>query len=110
MSVDTTPTVDRDDVTTSSAAKPGPVPRVIAGSLAAGAAAALVLSLVVFPGATEASSPARCWSGSGSAGRMLAALSVRCTNQPQRWAVVPAAAMTATGLALVALDPGGRRA
>lgn len=37
---------------------------------------------------------------------LLAVLSVRFTDRPQRWAVVPAAAMAIAGLGLVVLAPG----
>jgi pimeloyl-ACP methyl ester carboxylesterase len=37
---------------------------------------------------------------------LLAVLSARHTAQPQRWALVPAAAMATTGLALMSLQPG----
>ena len=53
MSVDTHPTTIQPDVAAPATPSTGPVARVIAGSLAAGAATALVLTLVVFPGATE---------------------------------------------------------
>ena len=61
----------------------------IAGSLAAGAVAALVLTLVVFPGATESVITGSRCSASASAGRMLAVLSARRTSQPQPWACGP---------------------
>ena len=37
---------------------------------------------------------------------LIAVLTVRCTSRPQRWAAVPATAMGATGLALLAFTPG----
>ena len=37
---------------------------------------------------------------------LIAVLTVRHTSRPQRWATVPAAAMGATGLALLAFTPG----
>ncbi len=79
---------------------------IVAGSLAAGAAIALVLSIVVFPGATESVIAGSVLLGSGWGWAMLAVLSARRTSQPQRWAAVPAAAMAAAGLALVAFAPG----
>lgn len=37
---------------------------------------------------------------------LIAALSIRFTNQPQPWAFVPAAILGATGVALIAFAPG----
>ena len=37
---------------------------------------------------------------------LLAALSVRFTDRPQRWAAVPAAAMALTGTLLIVFAPG----
>ena len=81
--------------------------RIVAASLAAGMAAALLLTLVVFAGGTE----------SAITGSALRRLRVRVvadrrarprgyTNQPQRWAAVPAVAMGGTGLALLVFTPG----
>jgi len=80
--------------------------RVVAGALLAGAVIALALSLAVFPGATESVITGSLLVGFGCGWAVLAALSVRRTSQPQRWAAVPAVAMTATGLGLVAFAPG----
>jgi pimeloyl-ACP methyl ester carboxylesterase len=38
---------------------------------------------------------------------LIALLSIRFTNQPQRWALVPAATFGVTGSALIAFAPGG---
>jgi pimeloyl-ACP methyl ester carboxylesterase len=84
----------------------GPVARIIAGSLAAGVAAALVLTLVVFPGATESVVTGSVLSAFGLGWALIAVLTGRHTNRPQRWAVVPAAVMGATGVALLVLTPG----
>ena len=53
MSVDTTTTPGREHIGPPRVPRSTPVARVIAGSLVAGAVTALVLVLVVFPGATE---------------------------------------------------------
>ncbi|MDZ5623653.1 alpha/beta fold hydrolase [Nocardioides sp. HM23] len=78
----------------------------IVASLAAGAAGALVLALVVFAGGTEATITGALLLGFGFGWALMAVWSVRRTAQPQRWAAVPAAAMTGTGAALVILNPG----
>lgn len=105
MSIDIHPTVQRDDVTAPATPKPGPVARIIAGSLAAGVAAALVLTLVVFAGGTESVITGSVLIAFGLGWALIAALTVRHTNRPQRWAAVPAAAMGATGLALLVFTP-----
>ena len=79
--------------------------RIVAGSLAAGAMTALVLALVVFAGATESVITGSTLVGFGLGWALIAILTARHTNQPQRWAAVPAAAMAATGLALLAFTP-----
>lgn len=86
------------------AARPLREPRVIGGSLVAGAVTALVLTLVVFPGATESVITGSVLVAFGFGWAMMAVLS-RATLQPQRWAVVPAVAMTATGVALLTFAP-----
>ena len=70
MSVDIHPTGHLDDTARARRVRsPGPVARIIAGSLAAGAAAALVLTLVVFAGGTESVITGSVLAASGSAGR-----------------------------------------
>lgn len=82
--------------------------RAIVASVVAGASAALVLTLVVFAGGPEATITGALLLGFGFGWALMATLTVRRTRQPQRWAVVPALAMGATGTALVALTPGDR--
>ena len=88
------------------AAYAGPVNRIVAASLAAGAVVALVLVLVVFAGGTESMVTGSALTGFGAGWALLAVLTVRYTSRPQRWALVPAAVMSGTGLALLALTPG----
>jgi hypothetical protein len=80
----------------------------IVASLVAGAVAALVLVLVVFAGGTEAIITGAILLGFGFGWALLAVLTVRRTQQPQRWAYVPAGAMGATGVALVVFTPGNQ--
>ena len=82
--------------------------RTIVASVIAGAVAALVLTLVVFPGATEATITGSMLLGFGFGWALMAALSIRRTVQPQRWAIVPAIAMGAAGTALMVLTPSTR--
>jgi pimeloyl-ACP methyl ester carboxylesterase len=79
--------------------------RVVGASLVAGAATALVLSLVVFPGATEGVITGSMLVGFGIGWALMATFSTRLTDQPQRWAAVPAVAMTGTGLCLMVTTP-----
>lgn len=115
MSVDTQltshpsshPASDSDDTTAPpDAPKSGPVARIVAGSLAAGAATALVLSLVVFAGGAENVITGSVLAGFGFGWALIATLTSRYTTRPQRWAVVPAALMGATGVALLVFRPG----
>ena len=85
-----------------------PAGRTIVASVIAGAVAALVLALVVFPGGTEARITGSLVLGFGFGWALMAALTTRRTRQPQRWAVVPAVAMGATGAALVVFNPGNQ--
>jgi pimeloyl-ACP methyl ester carboxylesterase len=105
MAVDIHPTVQpgRTDVP---AGRRTPVARVIAGSLVAGATAALVLTLVVVAGASEYVITGAALVAFGAGWGMLAALTTRFTSQPQRWARVPAVLMVASGLALWVSSPG----
>jgi pimeloyl-ACP methyl ester carboxylesterase len=80
----------------------------IVASVVAGAVAALVLVLVVFAGGTEAVITGAMLLGFGFGWALMATLTVRRTQQPQRWAVVPAVAMGATGIALVVFSPGNQ--
>ncbi|HET9861254.1 MAG TPA: alpha/beta fold hydrolase [Nocardioidaceae bacterium] len=91
---------------TGAATERRPAGRTIVGSVVAGGVAALLLSLVVFAGGSEATITGALLLGFGFGWALLAALTVRRTRQPQRWAFVPAVAMGATGTALVVFTPG----
>lgn len=81
-----------------------PATRAVLGSLATGVAVAVLLTMVVVPGATEGVTAGAALLGFGLGWAMLRALSAR-TTRPQSWAAVPAASMTSTGLALMAFAP-----
>jgi pimeloyl-ACP methyl ester carboxylesterase len=104
MSVDIRPTSTRNG-STPSPSRTRSVTGVVAGSLVVGAAAALVLALVVFPGATEAVMTGSMLLGFGFGWALMAVGSARWTSRPQRWAVVPAVVMATAGLALLTLSP-----
>jgi pimeloyl-ACP methyl ester carboxylesterase len=105
MSIDIHPTDHRPDLAAPAASTTGPLARIIAGSLAAGAAIALALTLVVFAGATESVITGSVLVAFGLGWALIAFLTARHTGRPQRWTVVPAVAMGATGLALLAFIP-----
>ena len=75
---------------------------VVAGSLATGLAAALLLVAAPFVEVAENSITGAVLWGFAIGWAMLAVLSVRFTDQPQRWAVVPAVFMGVSGLLLIA--------
>jgi pimeloyl-ACP methyl ester carboxylesterase len=96
--------------------RPAPSPRtpasrghigvVVAGSLAAGLFFALLLAFAPFipPQEREVMGAVLCGFAVGWA--MLAVLSTRFTDQPQRWAAVPAAFMGLGGVLLLAFGSG----
>ncbi len=77
---------------------------VVVASLAAGAGAA-ALAGVVFAGAEESQITAAFLSAFSAAWAFLAILSIRWTDQPQRWAFVPAVLSALVAVALV-VRPG----
>ena len=74
---------------------------VVAGSLATGLVAALLLVAAPFVPAEEADITGAVLCGFALGWAMLAVLSVRFTDQPQAWAAVPAAFMGLGGLLLL---------
>ena len=76
----------------------GPIGRVTLASLLAGVAGALVAALVVFPGGSESRIIGSTLIAFAAGWAMLALLSIRLTDVPQRWAMVPAAVMSVGGV------------
>jgi pimeloyl-ACP methyl ester carboxylesterase len=87
-------------------ARAGNVGRILAGSLATGVVAALLLAAAPFIPVHESEITGAVLWGFALGWAMLAMLSLRFTDQPQRWAVVPAVFMGVTGLLPVALGSG----
>src|SRR5689334_21269446 len=83
-----------------------PIARVVGAAMLTGLVTAAVLTFVVFAGAGEATILGSSLLGFATGWLALAELSRRFTTQPQRWAVVPAVAMGATGATVLALQPG----
>ena len=75
---------------------------IVAGSLATGLVAALLLPFAPFIPAEESAVTGAVLCGFALGWAMLAVLSVRFTDQPQRWAAVPALFMGLGGLLLIA--------
>src|SRR4051794_3621715 len=95
-------------VSPASAAEPAPRRRpavVVAGSLLAGLLAAVALVAGPLAGGREAVITGGLLLGFAAGWALLAVLSVRFTDRPQRWAAVPAAAMGITGAGLLVLAP-----
>jgi pimeloyl-ACP methyl ester carboxylesterase len=74
---------------------------IVAGSLATGLVAALLLAVAPFIPAEESAVTGAVLCGFALGWAMLAVLSVRFTDQPQRWAAAPALLMGVGGLLLV---------
>ncbi|MEO5838009.1 MAG: alpha/beta fold hydrolase [Acidimicrobiales bacterium] len=87
----------------------GHIGRIVAGSLIGGAVAALVLVAGPFAGAPEHVITGTVLLAFALAWSMLAVLSQRRTNQPQRWAIVPAACMGLAGVSILGFAPTGNQ-
>jgi pimeloyl-ACP methyl ester carboxylesterase len=87
-------------------ARAGDIAWIVAGSLVTGVVAALLLVLAPFIRVQENDITGAVLWGFALGWAMLAILSVRFTDQPQRWAVVPAGFMGVSGLLLVAFGSG----
>lgn len=79
----------------------GHLGRVVAGSLATGLMAGVLLAFARFVPASEAGATGALLSGFALGWVLLAVLSGRFTDQPQRWAAAPAAFMGLGGLVLI---------
>jgi pimeloyl-ACP methyl ester carboxylesterase len=108
MYTTTAPTAEAAMPTAGRGPRRGPIRRIIAGSLLTGTVVAAVLSLIVFAGAAEAVITGSALLGFAAGWAVLAVLSGRLTDQPQRWAWIPAAVLAATGLGLLVTAPDDR--
>src|SRR5438876_8698305 len=96
------------EVETSDAARPmrkGHIGLIVAGSLIAGLVVALVFVIGPFGGAEEHVIMGTALLGWALGWALLAVLSIRWSDQPQRWAVVPAALMALAGAGLLIFGP-----
>src|SRR4051794_29271172 len=71
-----------------------------------GLAAAIALVAIPFAGSTESTVTGALLLGFAFGWALLAVLSTRFTEQPQRWAAVPAVAMALTAAGLLVVKPG----
>jgi peptidoglycan/LPS O-acetylase OafA/YrhL len=85
----------------------GHIGRVVAGSLIGGLAAAVFVVAVPFAAGTETVITGSVLLTFAAAWFALAMLSQRWTDQPQRWAFVPAAFMAIAGAVILAVAPTG---
>jgi hypothetical protein len=81
--------------------------RIVTGSLTAGHAAALALIVGPVAGAQEHVITGTVLLAGAVSWAMLATLSALWTDQPQRWAAVPAGFMAMAGAGLIAFAPNG---
>lgn len=79
---------------------------VVVGSLFMGLASALVLVAGPFAGTDEGTTTGAILLGFAIGWALLATVSTRRADGSHRWAAVPAAALSATGVALIVLAPG----
>jgi pimeloyl-ACP methyl ester carboxylesterase len=84
----------------------GRVGLIVAGSMITGLVVALVLVIGPFGGAEEHVIMGTALLGWAFGWALLAVLSMRFSDQPQTWAVVPAALMAAAGAGLLIFRPG----
>ena len=83
----------------------GHVGLIVAGSLITGLVVALVLVIGPFGGAQEHVIMGTALLGWALGWALLAAISIRWTDQPQRWAIVPAVLMGLAGASLLIFRP-----
>src|SRR5215213_5857090 len=112
--VTTTPIPTPQDQRPDGPSRPDPGPRghigwIVAASLATGLVAALLLVAVPFVPAEESGVTGAVLCGFALGWAMLAVLSVRLTDQPQRWAAAPAVFMGLGGLLLLGFGSSAHR-
>jgi pimeloyl-ACP methyl ester carboxylesterase len=88
-----------------SSPEPGHIGLLVLSSVVGGLMAALLLALLVCGGSSEPTITGVVLLGFAAGWAMLAVLSARRTDQPQRWAVAPATFMGLSGLGLAVSQP-----
>ena len=79
---------------------------VVAASLVVGFLLPILLAVGPASGGGESRMTGSALLGWGVGWALIALLSTRFTDHPQRWALVPAGVLSVTGMALIALAPG----
>jgi pimeloyl-ACP methyl ester carboxylesterase len=92
------------------AAEHGHIGRIVAGTLIGGLLVAITLVVGPFAGAREHVITGTVLLTFAAAWALLATLAERWTDQPQRWAFVPAAFMASTGTFVLVVAPTGNEA
>jgi pimeloyl-ACP methyl ester carboxylesterase len=106
MTAQRTDNAQEHETTSPSASRRGHIGLVVLGSVAFALVVALVLSLLAFGGSREPTITGVILLAFAAGWAMLAVVSVRRTDQPQRWAVIPAGFMGLSGLGFLAFQPG----
>ena len=75
-------------------------------SMAAGTLAAAISTFVILPSASEGRVVAGALLAFSAGWAIFASLTTRYTNRPQRWALIPAAALAVSGAVMALLNPG----
>lgn len=97
----------RGPVDSEAAPTRGHIGRIVAGSLIGGLVAAIFIVAVPLAGRTEAVVTGSVLLTFAASWFALATLSQRWTDQPQRWALVPAAFMAIAGVVVLVFAPTG---
>src|ERR1051326_5960628 len=95
----------RDNQIGAPARRQGHIGVIIAGSMCSGLVVSLVLVVGPFGGAQEHLIMGTALLGWALGWALLAVLSIRWSDQPQRWAMVPAALMAVAGTGLLVFRP-----
>src|SRR4051812_39244052 len=109
-SVDADSRSDADGVTTQHEPRRGHIGRIVAGSLVAGLVGAVALVAGPLAGAQEHVIAGSVLLTFAAAWAAMALLAARWTDEPQRWALVPAAFMMLAGASMLAFAPTGNEA
>jgi pimeloyl-ACP methyl ester carboxylesterase len=101
-----TDTKDLQETAAPQPVREGHIGLIVAGSVMIGLIVAAGLAVVAFDGATEPVITGVVLLAFSLGWMLLALLSSRLTNQPQRWALVPAGFMAVLGFACLVFKPG----
>ncbi len=109
VNTDASNAADASDANDTMSRDAGPIGRVVAECLISGLVAAIAIVAGPFAGAKEHIITGSVLVTFAFAWAMLAMLSERRTNQPQRWAIAPATFMAMTGVGILIFAPTGNQ-